>query len=201
MPLARFDDFASLCAAHPECVDEGASTTLFETIDWFSLFARETLPKTTSLHLFLAMDTDAALCLPLQANQGELTSLSNYYTGVYGPALCGSPTTQWQATVLERIFRQVRKTLHPAVIHLQPLDPAAPLFTSLHRALAGAGYRVVGHFCFGNWFLPCAGLRYADFLAARPSAWTEEGLPTRSKASSIAARASGRSGAVAFQSR
>ena len=37
--------------------------------------------------------------------------------------------------------------------------------------------------------------------AARPSACTEEALPAKSNARSIAARASGRSGAVAFQSR
>jgi hypothetical protein len=36
---------------------------------------------------------------------------------------------------------------------------------------------------------------------ARPSACTEEGLPLRSQAAAIAARASGRSGVVAFQSR
>jgi hypothetical protein len=37
--------------------------------------------------------------------------------------------------------------------------------------------------------------------AARPSAWTEDGLPTASSAAIMAARASSRSGAVAFQSR
>ena len=37
--------------------------------------------------------------------------------------------------------------------------------------------------------------------ASRPSACTEDGLPTRSYAATIAARASGRSGVVAFQSR
>ena len=37
--------------------------------------------------------------------------------------------------------------------------------------------------------------------AARPSAWTEDGLPELSSAASTAARACGRSGAVAFQSR
>ena len=35
----------------------------------------------------------------------------------------------------------------------------------------------------------------------RPSACTEDGLPLRSQAAAIAARASGRSGVVAFQSR
>ena len=47
----------------------------------------------------------------------------------------------------------------------------------------------------------CARARSISPLAARPSAWTEEGLPTRSIAATIAAFASGRSGAVAFQSR
>ena len=37
--------------------------------------------------------------------------------------------------------------------------------------------------------------------AARPSAWTDDGLPTTSRAAVMAARACGRSGAVAFQSR
>jgi hypothetical protein len=35
-------------------------------------------------------------------------------------------------------------------------------------------------------------------LAARPSAWTEDGLPTTSIAAIIAARASARSGIVAL---
>jgi hypothetical protein len=43
--------------------------------------------------------------------------------------------------------------------------------------------------------------RSTSALAARPSAWTEEGFPTTSIAATIAARASGLSGAVAFQSR
>ena len=37
--------------------------------------------------------------------------------------------------------------------------------------------------------------------ACRPSAWTDDGLPASSQALAIAARASGRSGVVAFQSR
>ncbi len=47
----------------------------------------------------------------------------------------------------------------------------------------------------------CPRARSKSALAARPSAWTEDGLPTTSIASIIAARASARSGAVAFQSR
>ena len=43
--------------------------------------------------------------------------------------------------------------------------------------------------------------RSISAFAARPSAWTEEGLPTTSIAATIAAFASGRKGAVAFQSR
>jgi hypothetical protein len=47
----------------------------------------------------------------------------------------------------------------------------------------------------------CARARSSTARAARPSAWTEEGFPAASMAATIAARASGRSGAVAFQSR
>ena len=47
----------------------------------------------------------------------------------------------------------------------------------------------------------CARARSTIARAARPSAWTDDGLPSASIAAAIAARASGRSGAVAFQSR
>jgi len=47
----------------------------------------------------------------------------------------------------------------------------------------------------------CARAFSINALAARPSAWTEDGLPTTSIAATIAAFASGRRGAVAFQSR
>ena len=47
----------------------------------------------------------------------------------------------------------------------------------------------------------CARARSITARAARPSACTDEGLPTTSSAAAMAARASGRSGAVAFQSR
>ena len=46
-----------------------------------------------------------------------------------------------------------------------------------------------------------AGVAHQAWRAARPSPWTEDGFPTTSMAAAMAARACGRSGAVAFQSR
>ena len=54
----------------------------------------------------------------------------------------------------------------------------------------------------GRRFCPTCNRTFSiTAFAARPSACTLEGFPTRSIAASIAARASGLSGAVAFQSR
>jgi len=47
----------------------------------------------------------------------------------------------------------------------------------------------------------CARARSINPRTARPSAWIDEALPVRSMAAIIAALASGRSGALAFQSR
>jgi hypothetical protein len=49
-----------------------------------------------------------------------------------------------------------------------------------------------------NAVATCPRARSSKALAARPSVWTEDGLPTISIAATIASRASGRSGAVAL---
>lgn len=166
MSVRCHEDFASLRACHPDTAPDVALSP-FETLDWFELLAREALPAETRLHLLVASpEQRPALILPLMWQGTELASLSNYYTGIYGPP--GDPIDH---QTLDEMCRHLRKSRpRPTVVRLQPLDPRGEAFIALRQAFSRAGYLTGSHFCFGNWHLPCAGLRFADYLAQRSSA-------------------------------
>ena len=82
---------------------------------------------------------------------------------------------------------------------------------SRSRAAAGASANVLASVppevnttlrgCAPTSAATCSRASSISRCAARPSPWTEDGLPLTSSAASAAARASLRSGAVAFQSK
>ena len=117
--------------------------------------------------------------------------------------------TEWRPrTDLTCAAIQIFSMGHDAIVLCQRADEshrpksAAQPVRALRRA-AGEETPVSGFPAFDQrkalTFRPCA--RETIALAARPSVWTLDGLPTTSIAAIIAARASGRRGAVAFQSR
>ncbi|MDP2811882.1 MAG: GNAT family N-acetyltransferase [Rhodocyclaceae bacterium] len=172
MQIRCFEDFRALRAACPPLADAAHAGELFETLDWFELLSREALPAGTPLQLLAATaDTGATLCLPLMRQGRNIASLSNYYTGIYGPISGGDSNEGWRGEALTALCRHLRTACpRPAAIRLYPLDPSGELFRDMRDALTSAGYRVGSHFGFGNWHLPCAGLCFADYFAGRPSA-------------------------------
>jgi CelD/BcsL family acetyltransferase involved in cellulose biosynthesis len=165
MIVRRHDNFDFLRQSFPELARHNAGNP-FETLDWYELLARYALPENTDLLLLTASsENHPPLFLPLIRQGGELASLSNYYTGIYGPLGRIAPDA------LDAACRYLRQSSpKPTIIRFQPLDPQGKSFTALQQALTGAGYLTDSYFCFGNWHLSCAGKRFADYIAQRPSA-------------------------------
>lgn len=176
-----FEDSAAFRAAMSatQASDRGA---FFQTTDWFELLAHHGLPAGTTLQwLMMTDDSSPILGLPLIQEPGRLTSLSNFYTPLYAPLLLhdSSSAADWPvnslpARALGASTHFLRHshffTARPAIIQLQPLDTSSAFYPAMRTALATAGYVVDNYFCFGNWYLPCHGLRFADYFALRPSA-------------------------------
>lgn len=166
MHVRDFADFDTLRTAHPEFAAQPPTPELFRSLDWFELLVRHGMPADAVPYL-LSMSAAAGqpCCLPLLRQPHGITSLSNYYSGLFGPVGEGTPAAWLMAC---RHLRASRP--RPASITLQPLDGDGAFFSEMRRALGAAGYWVDGYFCFGNWYLPTAGLNFADYFAARPSA-------------------------------
>lgn len=170
MLVRSFADFEALRVAHPGFA-EPAHATLFQSIDWFELLARhgmeaDVVPCLLSIASPSAAPADRRLLLPLLRQGNGLASLSNYYSGLYGPIGDGEGCASWRAAC--KHLRASRPA--PAYVRLQPLDADSAFFREMRDALDAAGYWADSYFCFGNWYLPTAGRSFDGYLSERPSA-------------------------------
>lgn len=150
--------------------DDRSSVDLFYTLRWFRHLARTGIEPAEGLHVGCVHGTDGkpAWMLPLQLRRGaqaavfgpSLASLSNYYSSLFGPVGDLSCVTPEGCRALAESLR--RQLPGSSVLDLQPLDQQAPFTAMLEAGLASAGYRTARYFCFGNWYLPVKGRRWAE---------------------------------------
>jgi hypothetical protein len=103
-------------------------------------------------------------------------ALTNYYASLYSP-LVSSATDR--AGALDRIVGQLAAlTPAPASIGFAPLDTETTDTAALMAALTRHGWYARQYFCFGNWYLPCEGLRFEEYMQGRDSrlfnTWTRK---------------------------
>ncbi len=90
-------------------------------------------------------------------------SATNWDAALYSP-LIGMARERGPA--LNGLIRQiVAANPQCAAINFAPLDAEHPDTTALTRAFVGCGWHVKRYFCFGNWYLPCAGRSFEHYLA------------------------------------
>lgn len=97
----------------------------------------------------------------------QLTGLSNYYSGLFGPI---GADRQLAATDWDGVAWQLRQASGGEVLQLQPLDPASAWLPQLEASLRRCGFWTDRYFCFGNWYEPVEPGGFDAYWAARPSA-------------------------------
>jgi hypothetical protein len=113
----------------------------------------------------------AALATQLDGSSGgprSLTSLSNYYTSLYGVVLDGRQTDYHDAIYM--LVCGICNTPHRwDTIHLRPLDADSDVYGELISSFRNAGMVVQTYFCFGNWYLRVDGRSYRQYMDSLPS--------------------------------
>jgi hypothetical protein len=98
-----------------------------------------------------------------------LSSLSNFYTITFSPT--GQFLDDDTGEVLGALARGIANDNHRwDLVELRPLDPSSAAYPKLVHSFRSAGMVVQEYFCFGNWYLPTAGLAYDEYLKGMPSA-------------------------------
>src|SRR5690606_34413571 len=147
--------------------DAASATNPFVGSDWLERFiehvaqddwrfiAPEHRDETSSLMLLYSRADDPQ----------RWFSVTNHYASLYTPLIGATQQHAAVARVLaERITRETPDCIS---INCAPLDGDAAGTVALERAFAEQGWHTKRYSCFGNWYLPCAGLSFERYLHGR----------------------------------
>jgi CelD/BcsL family acetyltransferase involved in cellulose biosynthesis len=174
-PARVFHDLAAARAAAVPAGSAARASDLFSTWAWFENLAAHGWPCDAEPLFIVAGDAARLVCLPLAVQaRGPaalygpvVTALSNYYSSLFGAT--GEPGT-FSGPAASAAVRALAQLGGAAdVLDIQPLDIDGPFARGFTGALSAHGYLVDTYFAFGNWYLPCAGLSFADYFATLPS--------------------------------
>ncbi len=143
----------------------GEAGELFQQADWFSLLQAKGFEHAPQRVDWAIAPGTALPLMPAAAGGAGLVSLSNYYSGLYGPqGVALAPG--WDATAAAQTLRRLPGR---GILRLQPLDADAPWLAPLETALRAQGWWTDRFFAFGNWHQPVPDGGFATYWAARPS--------------------------------
>jgi len=158
LPCQRFklQELRQFVETHAQSLDAEAGRNPFATAAWLRPYLAHC--ATASMD-YAAVGSDASGWMLLQraAPGAEWRALNNYYASLYSPwagAAWPDQAARWRSP--------------GPVLNLMPL--AEQQAAQLAQAWRARGWLVRSYDCFANWVLPCAGQRFADFMAQRPSA-------------------------------
>jgi hypothetical protein len=171
MPLYRNPDFQRLPSGLACLFDKAADDSFFALPAWFDLMTRAGAPAGTEFRLYTDEQPSPAIALLLQTavcGPGRrLVSLANAYSVEHDILhRRGANLDAGLDAILAEILAERPRW---DCLSLAELDPRQPSYRSAVQALRRAGLLVECRFHSGTWYEDTEALRFADYLAARPS--------------------------------
>ena len=113
------------------------------------------------------------------ASAGRASAVTNYYASLYSVVLSSVANSLERSESIKALVSQLAKLrARTAVLDFAPLDAQSDDTKALRRSLSEFGWYVRQYSCFGNWYLPCAGLSFDEYMKARDSkllnTWTRK---------------------------
>jgi hypothetical protein len=151
------------------------------SLPWFRNFAQTALDEGDKIRIY-GVEKNSGDGTPVAAlatrfkekpsgwlSGNRLSSLSNFYTITYSPLF--DSASDASAEAFAALAKGIASDSHRwDIVELRPLDPDSSVYSSLVTSLKAAGMVVQNYFCFGNWYLPTAGLSYEQYFKTLPSA-------------------------------
>jgi CelD/BcsL family acetyltransferase involved in cellulose biosynthesis len=179
LSVARYGTVSDLPAPYGPLFSEAERESFFLSLDWFRNFERTVVGPEQAVVVYGAETgarSDASAQGALVAwryrrSEGpvrltRLEALGNYYTSYFAPIVSAGADS---AGVVDALVGAIcRDRADWDELYIQPLDPTAPAFQHLRRALRRRGLIVQSYACFGNWYLDVGGRSYAEYLRGLP---------------------------------
>lgn len=139
----------------------------FASSAWLRLFLQEVVPDDARLAIVQSSAFGRSLMyLWANGSRGQhYGALVNYYASLSSTFLSDSTERSACAVGLAHEINRARPKV--ATLRLSPLANDDPEAQQLTAALARSGWFIRRYACFGNWTLPCEGLKFAEYMASR----------------------------------
>jgi hypothetical protein len=146
----------------------GNGSNPFATADWYTHFLRSVADDGWRIAIPSAQNDEAFMLLYAPSDSSrELRALTNYYASLYTPII-GSPADR--ASVTRNLIANLdAHRPRVSLLQLSPMDFDSPDARSVEEELRRCGWYTRRFFCFGNWYLPCDGLTFGEYMSARDS--------------------------------
>ena len=110
---------------------------------------------------------------------GHASAVTNYYASLYSAVLSSENNPLERCESIKGLVGQLVKLgARTSVVDVSPLDAQSDDTKSLRRHLSECGWYVRQYSCFGNWYLPCEGLSFYEYMKTRDSkllnTWTRK---------------------------
>ena len=172
MATYRNPDFLRLPARLAALFAGAAQDSFFVLPAWFDLMARYGVAANTAIRVVSDERPGSAAALVLTETRDEggrrLKSLANAYSVEHG--IVHSPGSYLDGGLAAILDEIVDETPPWDGLVLCELDPRDRAYQAAVTAWRGHGFLVECVFDSGTWFEDTRGMRFADYLAARPSA-------------------------------
>jgi len=141
----------------------------FGTSAWILHFIDQVATKEWTIVIPEAVREGKALMLLCQRTRSakNCSALSNYYASLFSPLVCASAQRANAANELVRQLTDLRP--RRSTIDLAPLDRHGSDTTWVSNGFRSYGWYVRQYACFGNWYLPCAGVSFDAYMETRDS--------------------------------
>lgn len=107
------------------------------------------------------------------------SAVANYYTSLYSPLISSVCSASDRNIAVSKLIDQLVE-LRPrcSIVNLAPLDSDLADVSALRQCFRASGWYVRQYSCFGNWYLPCAGMSFGEYMKSRDSklfnTWTRK---------------------------
>lgn len=154
---------------HAELFSECAKRNPFSSPQWVLHFLDQVAQEDWKILVPARGGLDAPFMLLYSHGQSrnKLAALTNYYASLYSPILGRSAELETDAVALVQQLGQFRPRI--ASVNLSPMEGNSPDVTALRKAFASRGWYTRRYFCFGNWYLPCEGMKFTEYMQRRDS--------------------------------
>lgn len=172
MSLKNKNELLDFVRERAHLFDHAAQKNPFSSSAWLLHFIEEIAEDNWTFAVPThASGDESVMLLYSDANAPRRRSaVTNYYASLFSPLISTAKSVVDRSVAIEKLLDQLRQVKpRSSVLNFAPIEKESEDAKVLETKLSTRGWYTRRYFCFGNWYLPCMGLSFAEYMKGRDS--------------------------------